>query len=174
MQVLLVLQILLVVGLVATILVQKTSSDGFTGASSPSAFLTGRAQANLFTRITSIFATLFLINSLVLAYMSSHTERGISILKNVTEASSETKSDKKDDKNILKSAPKSKEVSDKVKSIADEIETKTQEIKEDIKNANEKVEKEAKPLIKLVEPESEQKAPENKEKTKSSLVPISE
>ena len=76
MQVLLVIQVIVVVAMVAVILVQKSSSDGFTGNSSPNSLMTGRAQANLFSRLTSIFATIFIVNSLILAYLASHTERG--------------------------------------------------------------------------------------------------
>jgi preprotein translocase subunit SecG len=81
MTVFLVLQIIIVVALVAVILVQKTSSDGFTGASSsPNSFLTGRATANLFTRATAILAAAFLLNSLALAYMASKHGKATSII----------------------------------------------------------------------------------------------
>lgn len=81
MEILLVLQIIVVIALIAVILVQKTSSDGFTGgSSSPNSFLTGRASANLFTRATSILATIFILNSLALAYIASHIDRGESIV----------------------------------------------------------------------------------------------
>jgi preprotein translocase subunit SecG len=80
MEVLLVLQIIVVVALIGVILVQKSSSDGFTGGSSPNSFLTGRASANLLTRTTAILATVFLVNSLILAYMASHSERAESII----------------------------------------------------------------------------------------------
>lgn len=81
MEILLVLQIIVVLALIAVILVQKTSSDGFTGgSSSPNSFLTGRASANLFTRATSILAAIFILNSLALAYIASHTDRGDSII----------------------------------------------------------------------------------------------
>lgn len=80
MTVLLVLQIIVVIALIGVILVQKSSSDGFTGGSSPNSFLTGRASANLLTRTTSILATIFILNSLVLAYLASHADRGASVL----------------------------------------------------------------------------------------------
>ncbi len=80
MEVLLVLQIIVVVALIGIILVQKTSSDGFTGGGSPNSFLTGRASANLFTRVTAILATIFIVNSLVLAYLAAHTNAPGSIL----------------------------------------------------------------------------------------------
>jgi preprotein translocase subunit SecG len=83
MEILLVLQILVVVALVGVILLQRSSSDGFTGNSSPTSFMTGRAQANLFTKITAILATIFIINSLALAYIASHTERKDSIIEDI-------------------------------------------------------------------------------------------
>ncbi len=115
MQALLVLQILTVIGLVAVILVQKTSSDGFTGASSPSAFLTGRAQANLFTRITAILATIFIINSLVLAYIASHEERGVSIIEKLKnkEKKSANNTKNEDEIKILENLQKEEKVKTK-------------------------------------------------------------
>ena len=94
MEVLLVIQVIVVIALIAVILVQKSGSDGFTGGSSPNSFLTGRASANLFTRMTAIFATIFIVNSLVLAYIASHSERASSILdKAADEAATENKTD---------------------------------------------------------------------------------
>ena len=89
MEVLLVLQILIVIALVGVILLQKSSSDGFTGGGggSPGSFMTGRASANALTKITSILAAAFLLNSLVLAYMAAHIERAENVLD---EAISET------------------------------------------------------------------------------------
>lgn len=91
MEVLLVLQVVVVVALIAVILVQKSTSDGFTGGSSPNSFLTGRATANLFTRATSILATIFIVNSLVLAYIASHTERGSSIIEQASDEATKEK-----------------------------------------------------------------------------------
>ncbi len=87
MEILLVLQIVLVVAMIGVILVQKSGSDGFTGGASPNSFMTGRSSANLFTRITAILATLFIANSLVLAYLASHTERASSVLEKAIEES---------------------------------------------------------------------------------------
>lgn len=91
MEILLVLQIIVVVALIAVILVQKTGSDGFTGGGSANSFLTGRASANLFTRTTSILATIFIVNSLVLAYIASHSERAGSIIEQAAEESETAK-----------------------------------------------------------------------------------
>lgn len=92
MEVLLVLQVIVVVAMIAAILVQKSGADGFTGGSSPNSFMTGRASANLFTRITSVLATIFIVNSMVLAYIASHSERAGSILEQAAdEVSKENK-----------------------------------------------------------------------------------
>ncbi len=95
MEILLVIQILVVVAMIAVILVQKTSSDGFTtGGGSPNSFLTGRASANLFTHITAILAAIFILNSLVLAYMASHSERASSVLDQAAQEVDKAKLDK--------------------------------------------------------------------------------
>ncbi|MDX1949167.1 MAG: preprotein translocase subunit SecG [Rickettsiales bacterium] len=127
MQALLVLQILSVVGLVAVILVQKTSSDGFTGASSPSAFLSGRAQANLFTRITAILATIFIVNSLVLAYIASHEERGGSIIKKLKSKEVTQEKSKKTEEIISKKDDAKQSSSKKAKELKSDIEEKSED-----------------------------------------------
>jgi preprotein translocase subunit SecG len=81
MTTLLVLQIIVVVALIGVILMQKSSGDGFTGSGNPTSFLTAKGSANLLTRTTAILATLFIVNSLVLAFMASHTKRGDSIIE---------------------------------------------------------------------------------------------
>jgi preprotein translocase subunit SecG len=92
MEILLVVQVIVVIAMIAVILLQKSGGDGFTGGSSPNSFLTGRASANLFTRITSVLATLFIVNSLVIAYIASHSERASSVLEQaVDEAATENK-----------------------------------------------------------------------------------
>lgn len=93
MEILLVLQIVVVIALIGIILVQKSSTDGFTGGSSPNSFLTGRASANLFTKTTAVLATIFIANSLVLAYIASHTERADSILEKAAEEVNKAKSE---------------------------------------------------------------------------------
>lgn len=86
MQILFVVQIAITVALIATVLMQRSSQDGMSGlgggggagAGGGSGFLSGRAQANLLTRTTAILAVLFMANSLILAYLASHTDRGVS------------------------------------------------------------------------------------------------
>ncbi len=161
MQVLLILQILIVIGLVATILVQKSSSDGFTGASSPSAFMSGRAQANLFTRVTSIFAALFIVNSLVLAYMASHTERGVTILDKFKSKKTEQTQEKQDSE-ITKAKTKLKSVKTDENSGVSETTTENELKTEDNSETSEPLEA---PLEKEVPADKKDAAPS---------VPISE
>lgn len=70
---LLVVHVILALAMIAIILLQPSNSDGFTGGGGGNSFLSGRASANLLTRTTAILATFFMINSLVLAYLASHT-----------------------------------------------------------------------------------------------------
>lgn len=87
MNVLLVLHIIIVIALIITILMQKSSSDGFTsggGASGGNALFSSRGKANALTRATSFLATAFIINSLVLAYIASHSEQNRSVVEGIT------------------------------------------------------------------------------------------
>lgn len=78
----LVLQILITLALVCLILIQRNDSDGLGsmgGGGGGNAFMTGRGQANLMTRGTAILATLFMLNSLWLAILSSNGRQGSSL-----------------------------------------------------------------------------------------------
>ncbi len=82
MEVLLVLHLIIIISLVGVILMQPSSADGIVSMNnSLSSFLGGRAAANFMTRLTAILATAFILNSLVLAYMASHTEREASLIE---------------------------------------------------------------------------------------------
>lgn len=80
--VLLVIHIIIVVCLIGVILLQRSSNDGFTGGGvgGMNSLMSGRASANLLTRTTAILATAFIISSLVLAYIASHTEHNASLV----------------------------------------------------------------------------------------------
>lgn len=83
MTILFVIQIIVVVMMIGVILMQKTSSDGLMSGSNPDSFLTGRASANILSRTTAILATIFIINSLVMGYLVSHTKRTESVIDEV-------------------------------------------------------------------------------------------
>lgn len=70
-QVLLVVQVLLAMGLIGMVLIQRSDSDGFGLSGGGSNLMSGRTAANAMTRITAIFAALFIINSLVLSVMAA-------------------------------------------------------------------------------------------------------
>ncbi len=70
--VLLVLQIIVTVSMIVIILIQRSASDGMAGlAGGGNSVMSGRASANLLTRITAILATIFIVNSLTMAAISS-------------------------------------------------------------------------------------------------------
>ncbi len=71
MNVLLVLHLMIVILLVILILLQRSASDGFTGGGSSGGegIFSSRGKANTLSRATAILATLFIGNSLLLAYL---------------------------------------------------------------------------------------------------------
>ncbi|MBX9727113.1 MAG: preprotein translocase subunit SecG [Rickettsiales bacterium] len=84
-QVLLVIQVLLAIGLIGMVLIQRSDSDGFgLGGGSGNNLLSGRSSANLMTRTTAIFATLFIINSLALSVIAANS-RAPSIVESIVE-----------------------------------------------------------------------------------------
>lgn len=87
--ILLVIHIFIAIALVGVILLQKTSTDGLMSGSNNS-FMSGRGSANLLTKITAILATLFMLNSLVLAYIASHATRQSSIIEKIEQHKTET------------------------------------------------------------------------------------
>ena len=72
--VLLVLQIIITLSMIVVILIQRSSSDGMAGlAGGGNSLMSGRASANLLTRITSILAAIFIANSLLMATMTARS-----------------------------------------------------------------------------------------------------
>jgi preprotein translocase subunit SecG len=88
-QVLLVIQVLLAVGLIGMVLIQRSDSDGFgLGGGSGNNLLSGRSSANLMTRTTAILAGLFIINSLALSVIAAHG-RAPSLVESIVEQQSD-------------------------------------------------------------------------------------
>ena len=84
--ILLVIQAILTLALIIVILMQRTSTDGFgLGGGSGTSLMTGRGAANFMTRTTAVLATLFMLNSLLLAWMASNTSSE-SILDQIDDA----------------------------------------------------------------------------------------
>ncbi len=74
--VLLVIHIVVCISLVGVILLQPNSSDGLSGigggSGSGGGFMSARGTANFMTKLTAILATIFIVNSLILAYLVTH------------------------------------------------------------------------------------------------------
>lgn len=84
LKVLLVIHIFITLALVALILLQKSEGGalGMGGGNSMGGLLTGRGAANLLTKTTSIFATLFFVSCILLAIQGgvAVSEKGKTIL----------------------------------------------------------------------------------------------
>ncbi len=74
--ILLIIHVIIIVAMVGLILIQRSSQDGLSGlgGGSNNSFLSGRASANLLTRSTGVLAAAFMIMSLSLAYLTSHSK----------------------------------------------------------------------------------------------------
>ena len=85
--VLLVIHLLLAIGLVGTILIQRSEGGALSGlGGGMSGFMTGRSTANLLTRATAILATGFFITSITLAIIANQRGEKRSILDQPTPA----------------------------------------------------------------------------------------
>ena len=76
--VILVIHLLLAIGLVGVVLLQRSEGGGLGiggGGGGMGGFMTGRATADLLTRTTAILATAFMITSLVLAIIAAHDRK---------------------------------------------------------------------------------------------------
>ncbi|MBN8543352.1 MAG: preprotein translocase subunit SecG [Alphaproteobacteria bacterium] len=72
--VLLVVQVLVCAALIVVILIQRSDTDGFgLGSGSGANVFSGRGKANFMTRLTSILAAIFIINSLVLGILAARS-----------------------------------------------------------------------------------------------------
>ena len=78
--VLIVIHIMVVLALIATVLLQR-SEGGALGIGGGGGFMTGRGQANVLTRATSILAALFFVTSLALTLLANAERSGKSIFE---------------------------------------------------------------------------------------------
>ncbi len=83
--VLIVFHLMVVIGLVATVLLQR-SEGGALGVGGGGGFMTGRGQANALTRATAILGTLFFITSLGLTLLAHYNRAPKSIIDTVPNA----------------------------------------------------------------------------------------
>lgn len=76
---LLAVHILVAIGLVCVVLLQRSEGGalGIGGGGGMSGFLAGRATANLLTRTTAVLAAVFILTSLALGKLASH-QRAVS------------------------------------------------------------------------------------------------
>ncbi|GBU18857.1 MULTISPECIES: preprotein translocase subunit SecG [Methylobacterium] len=84
--VLIVVHLLIVLGLIAVVLLQRSEGGlglGGGGSGGVSGFMTGRGQANALTRATAILAAMFFATSMTLAVMSHRSVAPKSILDGV-------------------------------------------------------------------------------------------
>ncbi len=78
---LLVVHLLVTLGMVTSILLQRSEGGGL--VSSAASFMTARGSANFLTRMTAIFAALFIFLSLVLAIMAGGHSKKSSIVNRI-------------------------------------------------------------------------------------------
>lgn len=73
--ILLVVQVILALGIIGLVLIQRTDQDslGGLGGGSGLGVVSGRAKANFFTRLTAIMAALFMLNSMALTIIVSRS-----------------------------------------------------------------------------------------------------
>ena len=83
-QIVLVIHLLIALGLVGSVLLQRSEGGGLGmgggGSSSGGGFMSGRGTANLLTRTTAILAACFFATSLILAILASGSREGGSIM----------------------------------------------------------------------------------------------
>ncbi len=69
--VLIAVHLVIVLALAGVVLIQRSEGGGLGTGSSPSSFMSGRGQANLLTRVTSILGAAFFVTSLTLGILAS-------------------------------------------------------------------------------------------------------
>lgn len=84
--VILVIHLLIAVGLVGVILIQRSEGGGLGIGGGGGGLMTGRAGANLLTRTTAVLAAAFFVTSLGLAWLSTGSTKPASILDRGTTA----------------------------------------------------------------------------------------
>ena len=88
--ILLTLHILIAVGLVGVVLLQRNEGGGLgIGGSSSGGFMTARSTANLLTRTTAVLAACFFATSIGLAILASAGSKQTSIVDEVVNSTSE-------------------------------------------------------------------------------------
>jgi preprotein translocase subunit SecG len=79
--ILLVIHLFLAIALVISVLLQRAEGGALgIGGGGGGGMMTGRAQANLLTRVTAVLAALFMMTSITLAVIASHARQPTSVL----------------------------------------------------------------------------------------------
>src|SRR5271154_6889775 len=78
LSVIIVIHLMLVLGLIGVVLLQKSEGGGL--VSSTSGFMTGRGTANVLTRATAFLAAGFFVTSLVLSWLAGFDRKPGSII----------------------------------------------------------------------------------------------
>jgi preprotein translocase subunit SecG len=78
--VVIVIHLMLVLGLIGAVLLQKSEGGGL-GVGSSGGFMTSRGTANVLTRATAIMAAGFFLTSLVLSIIAGHERKPTSIIQ---------------------------------------------------------------------------------------------
>ena len=79
LSVIIVIHLMLVLGLIAVVLLQKSEGGGL--VSSTSGFMTGRGTANVLTRTTAFLAAGFFVTSLLLSWIAGFERKPSSIIR---------------------------------------------------------------------------------------------
>src|SRR5579864_7460051 len=88
LSVIIVIHLMLVLGLIGVVLLQKSEGGGL--ISSTSGFMTGRGTANVLTRTTAFLAAGFFVTSLLLSWIAGFDRKPTSIIRTGAPASQET------------------------------------------------------------------------------------
>jgi preprotein translocase subunit SecG len=88
LSVIIVIHLMLVLGLIGVVLLQKSEGGGL--VSSTSGFMTGRGTANVLTRTTAFLAAGFFVTSLLLSWIAGFERKPVSIIRTGAPASQET------------------------------------------------------------------------------------
>jgi preprotein translocase subunit SecG len=79
LSVIIVIHLMLVLGLIGVVLLQKSEGGGL--VSSTSGFMTGRGTANVLTRTTAFLAAGFFVTSLLLSWIAGFDRKPASIIR---------------------------------------------------------------------------------------------
>jgi preprotein translocase subunit SecG len=88
LSVIIVIHLMLVLGLIGVVLLQKSEGGGL--VSSTSGFMTGRGTANVLTRTTAFLAAGFFVTSLLLSWIAGFERKPSSIIHTGAPTSQET------------------------------------------------------------------------------------